>query len=86
MAYARKEDLQKKMDEIYPTPKKEEQKETAVAEKVHRPENNGRFHKPRQSEIVFADHTDGGIIKEEIHDSAEEGEGDNEGVRDDIPG
>ena len=79
VAYARKEDLQKKMDEIYPA-KKEEQKETAAAGKVHRPENNGRFHKPRQSEIVIAENTDSGIVMEEADDSAGEGEGNDEGV------
>ena len=84
VAYARKEDLQKKMEEIYPTPKKEEQKETAAAEKVHRPENNGRFHKPRQSEKLKED--DISAVMEEAHDPAEKGEMYDEGVRDDIPG
>ena len=83
VAYARKDDLQKKMDEIYPS-KKEEQNETAAAEKVHRPENNGRFHKPRQSEKLKEN--DISAVMEEAHDSAEEGEIYDEGVRDDIPG
>ena len=83
VAYARKEDLQKKMDEIYPA-KKEEQKETAAAGKVHRPEYNGRFHKPRQSEKLKED--DISAVMEDAHDSAEEGEIYDEGVRDDIPG
>ncbi|MBR3997798.1 MAG: hypothetical protein IKI93_05585 [Clostridia bacterium] len=78
-----KEDLQKKMDEIYPA-KKEEQKETAAAGKVHRPENNGRFHKPRQSEKLKED--DISAVMEVEHDFAEEGEIYDEGVRDDIPG
>ena len=84
VAYARKDDLQKRMEEIYPTPKKEEQKETAAAGKVHRPENNGRFHKPRQSEKLKEN--DISAVMEEAHDSAEEGEIYDEGVRDDIPG
>ncbi|MBQ9718531.1 MAG: hypothetical protein IJV76_11105, partial [Clostridia bacterium] len=79
-----KDDLQKKMEEIYPTPKKEEQKEPAAAEKVHRPENNGRFHKPRQSEKLKED--DISAVMEEAHDPAEKGEMYDEGVRDDIPG
>jgi len=83
VAYARKEDLQKKMDEIYPA-KKEEQKEAAAAAKVHHPENNGRFHKPRQSEKLKEN--DISAVMEEAHDSAEEGEIYDEGVRDDIPG
>ncbi len=83
VAYARKEDLQKKMDEIYPA-KKEEQKETAAAGKVHRPENNGRFHKPRQSEKLKED--DNSAVMEVEHDSAEEEAIYDEGVRDDLPG
>ena len=83
VAYARKEDLQKKMDEIYPA-KKEEQKESAAAGKVHRPENNGRFHKPRQSEKLKED--DISAVMEEAHDFAEEGVIYDEGVRNDIPG
>ena len=83
VAYARKEDLQKEMDEIYPA-KKGEQKETAAAGKVHRPENNGRFHKPRQSEKLKED--DISAVMEVEHDFAEEGEIYDEGVRDDIPG
>lgn len=84
VAYARKDDLQKKMEEIYPTPKKEEQKEIAAAEKVYRPENNGRFHKPRQSEKLKEN--DISAVMEEVHDFAEEGGIYDEGVRDDIPG
>ena len=61
-----------------------EQKETAAAEKVYRPENNGRFHKPRQSEKLKEN--DISAVMEEAHDSAEEGEIYDEGVRDDIPG
>ena len=82
VAYARKDDLHKKMEEIYPT-KKEEQKEIAAAEKVYLPENNGRFHKPRQSEKLKEN--DISAVMEEAHDSAEEGEIYDEGVRDDIP-
>ena len=48
VAYARKEDLQKKMEEIYPT-KKEEQKETAVVEEIVPQRKNGQFQKPRQN-------------------------------------
>ena len=48
VAYARKEDLQRKMVEIYPA-KQEMQNETAAAVEPIRQENNGRFQKPRQN-------------------------------------
>ena len=44
---------------------------------------NGRFHKPRQSEKLKEN--DISAVMEEAHDSAEEGEIYDEGVRDDIP-
>ena len=48
VAYARKEDLQRKMEEIYPA-KQEVQNESAVAVEPIRQENNSRFQKPRQN-------------------------------------
>ena len=48
VAYARKEELQRKMEELYPT-KREEQNETAATVEPIRQENNGRFQKPRQN-------------------------------------
>ena len=83
VAYARKEDLQKKMDEIYP-PKKTEENESAA--KPHHKEKIQRFQKPHQNGRTKDDDTDGGIVMEEAHDPAEEGEIYDEGVRDDIPG
>ena len=47
VAYARKEDLRKKMEGIY-QPIISEENETAAAEKAIRCETNVRFQKPRQ--------------------------------------
>ncbi len=86
VAYARKEDLQNKMDEIYP-PKKEEQNEAAAAEKIVPQRKNGQFQKPRQNAKRNDDgDTSGGVVMAEVHDPVEEGVIYDEGVRDDISG
>ncbi len=83
VAYARKEDLQKKMDEIYP-PKKTE--EDTLAAKPHHKEKIQRFQKPHQNGRTKNDDTGGSVIMTEENIPAEEGEIYDEGVRDDIPG
>ncbi|MBR5313170.1 MAG: hypothetical protein IKU40_09855 [Clostridia bacterium] len=86
VAYARKEDLQKKMEKIYPS-KKEEQNETAAADKIVPQRKNGQFQKPRQNGKRNDDgDTGGGVVMAEVYDPAEEGVIYDEGVRDDIPG
>lgn len=83
VAYARKEDLQKKMEEIYPF-KKEEQNETAALVKIVSQRKSGQFQQPRQNG-KRNDDTGGGVVMAEVHDPAEEGAIYDEGVRDDIP-
>ena len=83
VAYARKDDLQKKMDEIYP-PKKTEENESAA--KPQHKEKIQRFQKPHQNGRTKDDDTSGGVMMIEENIPAEEGEIYDEGVRDDIPG
>lgn len=83
VAYARKEDLQRKMDEIYP-PKKNEENEFAA--KPHHKEKIQRFQKPHQNGRTKDDETNGGVVMSEENIPAEEGEICDEGVRDDLPG
>jgi len=77
VAYARKEDLQKRMEEIYP-PKKTEENESAA--KLHHKEKIQRFQKPHQNGRAKDDDTSGSVVRAEevIHD--EEGAIYDEGV------
>lgn len=83
VAYARKEDLQRKMDEIYPLKKTEENESAA---KPHHNEKVHRFQKPHQNGRTKDDDTIGGVVMSEENIPNEEGVIYDEGVRDDIPG
>jgi len=83
VAYARKDDLQKKMEEIYPS-KKTEVDESAA--KPHHNEKVQRFQKPHQNGRAKDDDTGGGVVMSEENVPAEEGDIYDERVRDDIPG
>ncbi len=83
VAYARKEDLQNKMEEIYPSKKTGED---TTAAKPHHKEKIQRFQKPHQNGRAKDDVTGGGVVISEENIPAEEGAIYDEGVRDDIPG
>ena len=77
------EDLQKKMDKIYP-PKKTEENES-VAKAYHK-EKIQRFQKLHQNGRTKDDDTSGGVVISEENIPDEEGVIYDEGVRDDMPG
>jgi len=60
VAYARKEDLQKKVEEIYSSPKNNAEEDAPTA-KPHHKEKGQRFQKPHQNIRTKDDDTGGGV-------------------------